>query len=753
MLTPMLYRAVSPPRGPYARHAVAKMNYIAQAVASTLALSVCSMAAAQEAAKPEELQRVQVTANKRKEPIQQVPMSVKAITGDQLEERGVSSLEEALPGEPGVVINKGATAVSRNIAIRGVTDTGFSLTQSTVAIYIDELPTSVVQASGNVDLALYDIDKIILIRGPRSTLYGSAALGGTIKIETRNPSLTAMEGSARLGLSKTQGASDWNQELVASVSTPLVKDQMAVGITAYRNKQAGYVDHPTLGKDVNEVTTEGVRVALFGQITSQWSVSGRIYSQDIKAGNGSLFLPGTDFQAKPTAILEPWSDKLSAGSVALKYSGSAFEFVSATSYFDKTAKYDADNTGFFGPFGPGFGLPANQIYRTIGEFDSKVFAQEFRFLSPDVKTGTGLTWSAGLFYSTEKTINNGETPVPVIGNFFGSASSTDRKQSAAFGELGYKFDNGLTVNAGLRYTKYTSDDSNTLIQFGFPSPAVARLSEKPVTPYVSVSYAAGRDTYYAQASKGFRVGKTNFPLFVPPGLNFTQPAFAGSDSLWTYEAGAKTSWLANRVNLNVAVYTTRWTDPQLTVFAPTGFTYVDSLGRRNPGAGIDVNGFEIDLAARPISGLLVSAGVGYVDSRINKNVIGLDTVTDPATFAVQERVTPKGTRVVGIPQITANATARYSFAVGNLPAFVGGSVQRVGSYNSDFRTSPGANRVLGGYTALDLRGGVDIRDLSLTMFINNATNARPYVFQSSLPPETVGSIRPRTTGVVATYRF
>ena len=751
MLTPMLYRAVSPPRGPYARHAVAKMNYIAQAVASTLALSVCSMAAAQEAAKPEELQRVQVTANKRKEPIQQVPMSVKAITGDQLEERGVSSLEEALPGEPGVVINKGATAVSRNIAIRGVTDTGFSLTQSTVAIYIDELPTSVVQASGNVDLALYDIDKIILIRGPRSTLYGSAALGGTIKIETRNPSLTAMEGSARLGLSKTQGASDWNQELVASVSTPLVKDQMAVGITAYRNKQAGYVDHPTLGKDVNEVTTEGVRVALFGQITSQWSVSGRIYSQDIKAGNGSLFLPGTDFQAKPTAILEPWSDKLSAGSVALKYSGSAFEFVSATSYFDKTAKYDADNTGFFGPFGPGFGLPANQIYRTIGEFDSKVFAQEFRFLSPDVKTG--LTWSAGLFYSTEKTINNGETPVPVIGNFFGSASSTDRKQSAAFGELGYKFDNGLTVNAGLRYTKYTSDDSNTLIQFGFPSPAVARLSEKPVTPYVSVSYAVGRDIYYAQASKGFRMGKTNFPLFVPPGLNFTQPAFAGSDSLWTYEAGAKTSWLANRVNLNVAVYTTRWTDPQLTVFAPTGFSYVDSLGRRNPGAGIDVNGFEIDLAARPISGLLVSAGVGYVDSRINKNVIGLDTVTDPATFAVQERVTPKGTRVVGIPQITANATARYSFAVGNLPAFVGGSVQRVGSYNSDFRTSPGANRVLGGYTALDLRGGVDIRDLSLTMFINNATNARPYVFQSSLPPETVGSIRPRTTGVVATYRF
>ncbi len=719
---------------------------LSRAIIGLLSVGACLPLFAQEV-----VETVVVSATKRAEPIQKVPMSVKALTGEQLQERGVTTLEDALPGEPGVVINKGTTAVSRNVAIRGVTDTAFALTQSTVAIYIDELPTSVVQSSGNVDLALYDIDKVILIRGPRSTLYGSASLGGTIKIETRNPSLRSTEGSVRLGLSKTQGAGGWNQELVASVSSPLVKDQVAVGITAYRNKQAGYVDHPTLGNDVNEVATEGVRVALFGQLTPQWSVSGRLYAQEIKAGNGSLFLPGTDLRTKPTAILEPWSDKLGAGSVALKYDGSAFQFVSATSYFDKIAKYDTDNTGFFGPFGPAFGLPASQIYRTIGEFSSKVFAQEFRFLSPDAKNG--LTWSAGLFYSTEKSINTGGTPVPVIGNFFGSDSSTDRRQTAVFGELGYKFENGLTVNSGLRYTQYTSDDSNTLTQFGRPQPALARLNEKPLTPHVSASYALGKDTYYAQASQGFRLGKTNFPLFIPPGLNFVQPAFAGSDSLWTYEVGAKTSWLANRVNLNLAAYATRWKNPQLTVFAPTGFTYVDSLGRRNPGAGIDVRGFELDIVARPTSALQVSAGLGYVDSRINRDVIGLDTVTNPLTFAVEERVTPKGTRVVGIPRVTANATARYSFSVGHWPAFVGASVQHVGKYNSDFRTSPGSNRVLGDYTALDLRAGLDIKDVSFTLYVNNATNARPYVVQNTLPPETVGSIRPRTMGIVASYQF
>jgi iron complex outermembrane receptor protein len=144
--------------------------------------------------------------------------------------------------------------------------------------------------------------------------------------------------------------------------------------------------------------------------------------------------------------------------------------------------------------------------------------------------------------------------------------------------------------------------------------------------------------------------------------------------------------------------------------------------------------------------------VGYVDSRINRDVIGLDTVTT-ATGGVEERVTRKGTRVVGIPRVTANATARYSFSVGSFPAFIGGSVQHVGEYNSDFRTSPGSNRVLGGYTAVDLRGGVDIGNLSLTAFVNNATNTRPLVYQNTLPPETVGSIRPRTVGVVATYSF
>jgi outer membrane receptor protein involved in Fe transport len=279
---------------------------------------------------------VTITATKRTEKLQAVPLSVKAITGDELERRGVSSLEEALPGEPSVVFSKAGTPLSRSVAIRGVSDgAAVGLTQSTVAMYIDDIPTSVVQGNGNIDLGLFDIENVLVIRGPRSTLYGSASLGGTIKITTRNPSLKAMESYARLGLSKTNGASDWNNEAVAGVSVPLVKDVVALGLTAYRTEQAGVIDAGALGKDVDKVVTSGARIALFAQPTPQLSVSGRLYLQDLKQDSTSVYNVGTDLQIGSKAVLEPQSDKLQAANLSITYKMPGFDIVSATSYFDK----------------------------------------------------------------------------------------------------------------------------------------------------------------------------------------------------------------------------------------------------------------------------------------------------------------------------------------------------------------------------------------------------------------------------------
>jgi outer membrane receptor protein involved in Fe transport len=709
------------------------------------ALGVPLGAAAQQAPTAStSVETVTVTATKRTEKLQAVPLSVKAITGDELERRGVSSLEEALPGEPSVVFSKAGSGLGRSVAIRGVSDgAAVGLTQSTVAIYLDDIPTSVVQGNGNIDLGLFDIENVLVIRGPRSTLYGSASLGGTIKITTRNPSLKARESSVRLGLSKTEGSGDWNSEAVASLSLPLVTDVVAVGLTAYRTEVAGVVDAGALGRDVDKAVTSGARLALFARPTPQLSVSGRLYFQDINQDARGYYDVGTDLKLASKAVLEPETDKLRAGNLSLTYRMPGFDIVSASSYFDKKARYVSDLTGSFGPFNAAFGLPADTKWVLFGGFDSKVVAQELRLVSSEVKNG--ITWSAGAFWSNEKTSNFGDTPVAFLGNAFGSNTAVDRTQTALFGELGYKFATGMAVNAGVRRTSYESVDKVNLTQFGATTVNNAVIKETPITPHASLSWSDTRSTYYVQASKGFRLGKTNFPLAIPPGVTFVVPPFATSDSLWTYEVGAKLSLADNRINLNAAVYSTKWKNPQLTLASPPavgGFTYVDSLGRLNPGASVDVQGFEVELVARPAAALRLAAGVGYTDSTFSRDVVGLDAFGG---------VTPGGTRSAGIPRVTANASVRYDFSIAGRPSNVGFNLQRVGGYQSSY--TPATRRTLGDYTAMDLRFGMDVGELTLTAFVNNLTDERPLLSSTVFGPETVSTMRPRTIGLVGTYRF
>jgi outer membrane receptor protein involved in Fe transport len=612
-----------------------------------------------------------------------------------------------------------------------------------VAIYLDDIPTSVVQGNGNIDLGLFDIENVLVIRGPRSTLYGSASLGGTIKITTRNPSLKARESSVRLGLSKTEGSGDWNSEAVASLSLPLVTDVVAVGLTAYRTEVAGVVDAGALGRDVDKAVTSGARLALFARPTPQLSVSGRLYFQDINQDARGYYDVGTDLKLASKAVLEPETDKLRAGNLSLTYRMPGFDIVSATSYFDKKARYVSDLTGSFGPFNAAFGLPADTKWVLFGGFDSKVVAQELRLVSSEVKNG--ITWSAGAFWSNEKTSNFGDTPVAFLGNAFGSNTAVDRTQTALFGELGYKFATGMAVNAGVRRTSYESVDKVNLTQFGATTVNNAVIKETPITPHASLSWSDTRSTYYVQASKGFRLGKTNFPLAIPPGVTFVVPPFATSDSLWTYEVGAKLSLADNRINLNAAVYSTKWKNPQLTLASPPavgGFTYVDSLGRLNPGASVDVQGFEVELVARPAAALRLAAGVGYTDSTFSRDVVGLDAFGG---------VTPGGTRSAGIPRVTANASVRYDFSIAGRPSNVGFNLQRVGGYQSSY--TPATRRTLGDYTAMDLRFGMDVGELTLTAFVNNLTDERPLLSSTVFGPETVSTMRPRTIGLVGTYRF
>jgi iron complex outermembrane recepter protein len=687
------------------------------------------------------VQTVTVTATKRAQSLQEVPLSVTALKGEDLDRKGIQRWEDALTGEPSVSISTTGSALGNNIAIRGVSDGTGGLTQSTVAIYIDEMPVTVAQYSGNPSLLLYDIDKVTVIRGPRSTLYGSSSLGGTLKIETLNPGLKRMEGFARVGYGRPSSSSAYNTELAASVSVPLSTDVAALGVTAYRVGVGGALDSPTLGKDVDGQTTKGARIAFFAQPARGFTVAAKLYAQDfdakattrIDAAKGSALIGPT------TAVLEPSTDKFRGGTLTLKYKTDAFEIVSATSHFDKTANYIGDLTGFFGPVLAGFGVAAGTPIVTNGLFASKVSAQELRLVSNEVKTG--LFWSAGLFYSDETTDNNASTPSP-IGEIFGSLTKFKHKQTAIFGEAGYKLASGFELAGGIRRTNYKADDRVSLSGiFAVPGVNASDKKETPLTPYLSAAYRFDGQMVYAQASKGFRPGKANFPVIPVPG--FDVPKSAAADSLWTYELGAKSSWLNNRVTANASVYYTDWSNPQLTLSLPTGFTYINSIGALSPGAGAKIKGFEFELVARPMPELRVSAGIGYTDATFTKDVKALD----PSGALVKA-----GSRLASIPRVTASASLRYDFAIMSRSSVFDASLRHSGSYYNDYNSA--TKQLIGDMTTLDLRLTMSFgENFDVAAYVNNATDARPLTTLNAAPFNFGTTIRPRTIGITGTYRF
>jgi iron complex outermembrane recepter protein len=700
----------------------------------------CTSLSALGQSNPEPAQVVTVTATKRTQPLQEVPLSVSVKSGADLERTGTQRWEDALTGEPSVMISETGDVRGRNISIRGVSDgVEGALTQSTVALYIDEMPVTVSLATANPSLLLFDINQVSVIRGPRSTLYGASSLGGTVKVETLNPSLRTFEGSARVGFSKPSSSGKWGSEAVGSVSVPLSENKAALGFTAYRVVNAGYLDTPTLGKDRGEVKTSGARATLYAEPTKGLSITTKLYFQEADNDTRAQVdaSKGKELIAVQKAVLESSHDRFSAGALTVKYKTDAFEFVSATSASDKRTPYLTDLTSSFGPFLVGFGVPAGTPLVNATELKSKVKTQEFRLVSTEQKTG--LFWSAGIFYSDEKTKTTGTTPSP-IGDLFGANSDFHNNQKAAFGELGMKWDSGLELSGGVRRTKYeTVSDVAINGLFGLPGSNMVKVSESTTTPHLSLAYRFGRQMVYAQASKGFRPGRANFPVIPEPGV--TVPGYATSDSLWTYELGAKSSWLDNQVTANVAVYQTRWKNPQLTLTQANGFSYVDSLGKLNPGAGIDVKGIDIDLIARLAKDLRISAGLGYTDSTFDKDVVGL----------IPNGTVAAGSRTSGTPHLTANVAIKYDLSVLGNAAVVDAVVRHVGSYMSDFYS--GTRQLIGERTTLDLRLNMALGNFDTAIYVNNATDQRPRITYLPAPFNYYTTIRPRTIGAVASYRF
>jgi outer membrane receptor protein involved in Fe transport len=671
------------------------------------------------------LEEVLVTATKREQSIEEIPLSVSTIGSDAIRTRGLERFEDYLASVPGVQYTPGGTVYTTLISMRGVNDPGAEngLTQAPVAVYLDEVPLTAVQGALNLDYNLFGVEQITVIKGPHSTLYGASSLGGTLKVKTRNPSVTEGRFEAQLGYSSVDGGDD-GYTAAFTASTPLVEGKLGAEITAYSIERGGYIDDPSRGEeDINGTETNGGRIAVSWLPSDDLTIDAKLYYQDYESDNIALYSPSAgDLVSRPLNKPQTDGDEVLLGSLEINWNLGFADLVSATS------AYDREN----------FLYRDGEIFGAIYDFDldstGELFSQELRLVSND--TGA-FEWLVGLYFSSEKYDEVGGLANDFV-TFFAQDLVTEVDTYAAFGEVGYAFTDRLSLTAGARVSRYEVDSEITAqtIDFLTFQPIITTnnvdFNETDVSPRVALNYELDSASLYVQASRGFRVGQPNTPIPVPA-PNFVD-AF-DSDYLWNYEVGAKTEWWDGRARLNVAAFYIDWSDIQTTVFDPTGsFTFVTNAG------SAEVTGFELEGAVLAMEGLTLEGSFSYTDAEFSDAV---------ASQGIQD-----GDTLPGVPEYQFNAAVQYDFAVAGQDAFVRADYLFYDEFLAfdPLSIDPTARITNGDYERFNARVGVTIRDVQVAVFGSNLTDERPRMTLTAAFGEDATTIQPRTYGISVNYR-
>jgi iron complex outermembrane receptor protein len=691
---------------------------------SALALMTPYAAMADEAVPTDE---IVVTAQKRAQPLQDVPLSISALTAEQIEKRGFDGFTDYARSVPGLsFVDRGS---GRNkITLRGVSTGVDQNHQSPVGIYIDETPVSF--PNNEPDLRLYDVERIEVLRGPQGTLYGAGSMGGTIRMITAKPKLDRVEASVSGSLSTTRHG-DESVALNGMINVPLATDKVAMRTVFYYRNEGGFVDNAQLGKsNVNDAETWGARFSLKMAPSETFDATASILLQRSDFGGTQEIDPTLAELTQRRAVAELRSDDLTVYSLVLHNDFGWADLVSTTSYLDRKINDNRDVTAFLG-------VPVPVWLNNV--VPDKNFVQEIRLASP---SGGTVEWIAGLYYSRRKNSlyqlawHGGLFGIPATTPLLDSDINNVTKQYAAFGELSVNVTEALKITGGLRAFKVKerfSKVSDGIIAGGFSSDS-GGSSESKINPKINISYKATPDILvYAQAAQGFRVGGPN--TTIPPLGGVSAPATFDSDSLWNYEVGFKSDFLGGKATLNASLFYIDWSDIQVTVTRPDGFSYVTN------GDKAKSKGAEVELSLRPVGGLELGATLAYTDAYLAAN---------SASGAGL-----KGDRIPAVPKWSYDIFGRYSFPLSDaLSGYMQANIQHVGGSYNGFPSDVPAPDLQHSYELANAKIGVETGDLDISLFVNNLFDKRAELFvDTTLGDQRINVNRPRTFGISASKRF
>jgi iron complex outermembrane receptor protein len=741
------------------------------------------------------LEEIVITAEKRSSTVQKTPISITAISGRDLVEHGVSGVADAIQEVPGVSMASAGPGQTQ-YAIRGLSEDGGE--SPTVGFYLDETPITPPATSTNgkvsIDPGLYDLSRIEVLRGPQGTLYGAGAMGGTIKLVTNPPDPSKFYGTGESILSGTQGGGI-NYTQNAMVNLPFADGKAALRLVGTHAHTSGWIDrivvsnfpletNPVAGiygvtrgnvalatatkvvKNSNEEDLNAVRGSLLMNPIENLSLTAAIFYQRISQDGPSVYDsdPGRSAHYQPFDIPEPYSDRFTIYSLTADYALDGIRATSATSYLSRLSSTIQDNSE---ATQNDLNLPAYSIAdggfgaTPSWEYDrTKQLSQEIRITS---NSSRALQWLTGLFYSKYDFFISLGSNFPQISTITGGA--TDRlfevdsplqiKQRAWFGNASYQFTDQIKLTAGLRYFSYEATASSASLGLLYTGSSVPNLasgsaSDNGLNPMATVSYTPSDDVLmYATAAKGFREGNANFPIptsgsafalqcladLEALGRTSAPLAFA-PDTVWSYEIGAKSKLLDQRLTINGDVYYLKWSKVQQPVALSCGLSFTDNV------ADAQVKGAELEVALRLISKIRLTQTVGYASANFTTNAAESNIVA--------------GQRLLDVPNWTVSSAIEYRTGQDDDHGFV---VRLANSYvSSSEDISYGLNHLPSrDITALRLtehRG-----DLSAALFVDNLLNRRVTyadvtgVSFTSPAFNRVSTNQPRTIGIDLNYRF
>lgn len=738
-----------------------------------LSSTLGSLAQADENSQPDEqaapltaLKTVTVTAQRREETEQEIPTAISVVKGESLTTDGARYIGDVTTFTPNASAkNPDGNARPRWI-IRGLGagDTG-AATVYPVGIYADDVYLNAPIAGGG---ALFDLERIEILRGPQGTLYGKNTTGGAVNVISRKPDFKT-DGYATLGLGSK------NERIVdAALGGALVDERLAARLALYSEERDGFTKNIVNGQSYGDENKKALRLQFLAQLNPDLEALWKIHSRAFKGdGSNGALTTGTYYGA----YTRPEGRKIAINTdedIRLEHDGTSLTLnydigdykltsISAIDWIDQDTLLDSD----YAPYDQNGYTDTSNGYRQ--------YSQEFRLASPQDEL---LRWILGAHYFHEDLDSRAQRIIPQgllpngVSNQTGAVVYRDLDYThttdsyALFGNLTYDFTDKFSVTGGLRWTLEEKDIDLQLTQLvrnagtGALQPQATlgsngqqSLSESwdaftyDVTPEYRINDNLRVFFRYAH---GFRSGGFNTGLSTSLGqLTAVDPEYLDS-----YELGLKSEWFDGRLHANANLFYYDYEDIQVNV---TTFNNGITTSALTNGAQGTVKGVEFTLEAQPTERLHLQAALAYLD-------------TEYTDFADRN---PTTGALVG--DYSGNAFARapkHTAAVGfdySIPLSVGGKVvvgadasYRSREYFLANRQEKADEKRMSqeAYTLVNARLSYFTQDekYSVSTFVNNLTDKKYLVHgrpngNAALDQFVIVYGDPRTVGVSFTARY